>query len=112
MGTDPFSTHGGLKVDIRKPYFGSAAALSLSDFQTASSLNAVATFTNTPVGGWYSTKLSATAFPYINLTGPTQFRLRFARDDNDDRSSDYLKFYSGNAAAGYRPTLIIEYQLP
>ncbi|MEW5829984.1 MAG: hypothetical protein AB1846_13910 [Chloroflexota bacterium] len=46
------------------------------------------------------------------LTGVTQFRLRFARDDNDDKGADCLKFFSGNAALWARPQLIIEYYVP
>ncbi|MGC8855185.1 MAG: hypothetical protein ACP5QU_00115 [Anaerolineae bacterium] len=56
--------------------------------------------------------LNPTAFSFLNKTGLTQFRLRFTKDDNDDRSADYLKFFSGNAALAYRPVLIIEYYVP
>ena len=114
VGTNPFTTHLGLKVDIRKPYFGTTAALAISDFQAGASLNNAATFNKTPAAGaWYSAVLSSTAYPYINRTGTTQFRLHFAKDDNDDMSADYLKFYSGNALTiSYRPVLILEYYVP
>ena len=113
VGTNPFNTHMGLKVDIRKPYFGASARLAISDFQAAASKGAVGTFNKTPAAGaWYSAVLSPAAYPYINLSGTTQLRLRFARDDNDDRGADYLKFYSGNAGAAYRPVLVIEYSIP
>jgi Tol biopolymer transport system component len=114
IGTDPFTTHMGLKADIRKPYFGPAAALVVSDFQAAASLNAVGTFSQTAAsGGWHSARLSATAYPFINLAGVTQFRLRFVLDDNNDSGADYLKFYSGNSAVvADRPQLIIYYYIP
>jgi len=96
-------------VDIRKGPFGTAL-LQLTDFNAAASKNNVAQFSNTPLAGnWYSVNLNPTAFAYINKTGITQFRLRFFKDDNDDMGADYLKFFSGNAAAAYRPVLIIQY---
>jgi hypothetical protein len=112
VGTAPFSTHNGLRVDIRKPYFGSGASLQLSDFQASASRTLVGTFGSTASTGWYSVSLSNTAFPYVNLTGTTQFRLRFYKDDNDDRAADYLRLYSGNAASSNRPKLIITYHVP
>jgi hypothetical protein len=66
-----------------------------------------------PVASWYSANILSTAFARINKTGTTQFRLRFAKDDNDDGAADYMKFYSGNYLyANYRPSLVIEYYLP
>jgi hypothetical protein len=104
VGTNPFSTHGGLKVDIRKLYFGTAAGLAVHDFQAAANKNAVGTFASTPVNGWYTALLNSSAFPYINLTGSTQFRLRFALDDNNDLGADILRFYSGNAVPQIAPS--------
>ena len=49
----------------------------------------------------------------MNLTGHTQFRLRFELDDDDDLGADYLSFYTGDTAvATDRPELIISYYLP
>ena len=56
-------------------------------------------------GGWYSAILNS-------LGGTTQFRLRFTLDDNNDHAADYMKFFSGNAAAINRPMLVIEYYVP
>jgi hypothetical protein len=113
VGTDPFTTHGGLKVDIRKPYFGTSLSLLANDFQAAANGSAIGTFGTTSVNSWYTAILGNSAFPFINLTGTTQFRLRFAKDDNDDMSADYMRFISGDyATASARPTLIIEYQTP
>ena len=53
------------------------------------------------------------AYPLVNLTGHTQFRLRFALDDDDDRRGDCLSFYTGDAAvAADRPELIVSYYIP
>jgi hypothetical protein len=50
---------------------------------------------------------------YINKTGPTQFRLRFQIDDNDDMGADTIKFYSGDSTViDLRPTLQVEYYIP
>ncbi len=112
-GTDPFNTHGNLLVDIRTGAFGGSGALQLGDFQAAASKSAVGGIPGTPLNGWYAKTWLSGIFPYINKAGVTQFRLRFAKDDNDDLGADYLKFYSGNAVnAAYRPQLVIEYTLP
>jgi hypothetical protein len=112
VGTSPFTTHGNLLVDIKKGAFGNNNALQLTDFQAAASRNQVGTIKNTPSSGWYSSNLNSVAFTYINKTGLTQFRLRFAKDDDNDSIADYLKFYSGNAGSTYRPQLIVEYHVP
>jgi CSLREA domain-containing protein len=113
VGRNPFTILGGLKVDIQKPYFGTAAALAPSDFQAAADKNGVATFNAMPLGNWYSAVLNASGLVYINKTGTTQFRLRFATDDNNNRAADYMRFFSGNyGTVSDRPTLIVEYYVP
>ena len=112
VGTNPFATHGGLRVDIRKPYFGAAATLAIHDFQAAADQNAVGTFGAAPVNGWYAALINSSAFPYVNLTGVTQFRLRFTLDDNNDLGADVIRLYSGNAPVATRPVLIIDYTVP
>lgn len=110
-GTDPFTTHGSLLVDIQKPYFGSTAGLVIDDFQSTAGQIAVTTFGDMPVGNWYSAVIN-TEYVYINLSGTTQLRLRFTLDDDNDKRADYIKFYSGNAGAANRPQLIIQYYIP
>ena len=113
VGSNPFTILSGLKVDIRKPFFGTTIGLVVSDFQAAAGKSAVATFGVTPVSNRYSALLNATGRAYVNKTGTTQFRLRFATDDNNNNVADYMKFYSGNYTTGSaRPTLIIEYYVP
>jgi hypothetical protein len=113
VGTNPFTILGGLKVDMRKPFFGANAGLVIGDFQAAAGKSAVAIFGATPTSNWYSALLNATGRAYINKTGTTQFRLRFLKDDNDDMSTDYMRFFSGNyATVSAKPTLLIEYYLP
>jgi hypothetical protein len=112
VGTTPFNTHGKLLVDIRTGHFGSTNALQLGDFQAKPSKNNVGVIPKKPRSDWYIKTWTSGIFPYINKEGLTQIRLRFAKDDNDDHGNDYLKFYSGNAGAAYRPKLIIQYYVP
>lgn len=111
-GTNPFATHGNLRVDIRKLRFGSLQALQAVDFQAPAHLALAGVVRNSPVNDWYSAALRAAAFPLVNRTGLTQFRLLFAKDDNNDNGADHIKFFSGNAATWNRPKLIVEYYVP
>ncbi|GEM_PF-1676346 len=112
VGTDPFTTHQGLKVDVRKWSFSKNKLLQITDFQAWANKNAIGTFNKTPANSWYTARLNTAAFPFVNLNGLTQFRLRFAKDDDNDNLADYMKFFSGNAALGNRPQLVITYYIP
>jgi hypothetical protein len=111
-GTDPFTTHTNLMVDIRKGSFSGNPRLQISDFKAAPTRGNAAQIFNTPVNLWYSAALNSAAYPYINRNGITQFRLRFSTDDNNDFGMDTLGFYSGNAGASTKPQLIVEYYVP
>lgn len=113
VGRNPFLTHGRVIVDIRKGFFSTFRDLQPNDFQAAASRNNIGFISNDPQsGGWYSASLNSAAFAYVNLSGLTQFRLRFALDDDNDRRADYLTFYSGNATADLCPQLIVEHSTP
>jgi len=110
VGADPLLTFGPLLADIKQGAFG-LGALQPGDFQAAASASAVAHFI--PAGaGWYQFSLPAADYPFINLTGLTQFRLRFTKDDNNNHLANYDTFFAGDALATDRPLLIIEYTLP
>ena len=68
-------------------------------------------FTKSP-GGWFSASLVEDARRFVNARGRTQVRLRFTKDDNDDRGADYLSMYSCAAAASDRPVLEVRYEVP
>ncbi len=111
-GTDPFTTHQNVLVDINNGPFG-GNALQEADFQSMASMDSAGTMLNTPVDNWFSSALDKNALRYINATGATQFRLRFQVDDNDDLGADTIKFHSGDSATlDYRPVLQIEYYVP
>jgi sugar lactone lactonase YvrE len=114
VGTDPFTTtFGWLEADMKKGTFG-AAALEKSDFQAPASEYVAGHFSAiSSRPGWYQMVLPSTYFQYINLTGTTQFRLRFALSSNNNHVADYDTFYAGDAATSTdRPLLSIEYSLP
>jgi hypothetical protein len=110
VGTSPFS-YGSLYVDMRNPAFGNAI-LELVDFNFAAKKVKSAIFNPNPVSGWYSARFNTGGNLYVNRTGITQLRLYFSLDDNNNNIADFIRFYSGNAAAGDRPKLIITYSLP
>jgi predicted outer membrane repeat protein len=108
-GTDPFTTHGTLTLDLKKPFFGAALGLELGDFQAAATKSPAGSIGSTLVSGWYGGLLNATSLGSVNKTGTTQLRLRFTLDDNNDHNADYLSLFSGNAPASSRPVLIVYY---
>lgn len=112
VGTNPFTTHGVLRVDIRKPFFGLADTLAAADFQAAATKLNAGQFSSSPVSGGsaYQATLPASSFQYINKSGITQFRLRFTLDDNNDLGADYMRFFSGNyTVVSDRPELEVQY---
>ncbi len=111
VGTNPFTTHGKILLDIRTGVFSNLAGLQLTDFQAAASQAWAGSIGNSATA-WFSGNLNAAGRSKINPKGLTQIRLRFAKDDNNDNNNDFLKFFSGNAPLASRPTLIIEYYIP
>jgi hypothetical protein len=112
-GTNPFTTHGLLKVDMNAGFYHDIQALERFDFQAIGSRGNVGRFIKTPADGWYRAPLRAVSYPLVNLTGTTQFRLRFDLDDDDDSSADFLRFYSGDATVeADRPELLVTYYVP
>jgi predicted outer membrane repeat protein len=112
-GTDPFTTHLKIAVDLRKGAFSNSNPLQPTDFQAPANKLAVGLNANNPQsGGWYSARLKPAAYPFINRTGITQVRLRFQLDDDNDSVADFIRFYSGNAIGANRPVLVIEYYVP
>jgi len=112
VGTNPFTTHGDILIDLKLGAFSESNTLQNGDFQATASKNSAAKIKNAPVSSWYQVNFSLYAFPYFNATGVTQIRLRFQTDDNDDMSADFIRFYSGNfGTESTRPNLIFKYYL-
>jgi uncharacterized delta-60 repeat protein len=111
VGTDPFTTHGNLLLDIRNGLFSNNLDLKVSDFAAAAS--SITPDTITPLtSSWYAANLSSSNLPFVNKYGVTQFRLRFDGDDNDDLGADYMKFFTGESTTANQPQLIVVYVLP
>jgi hypothetical protein len=113
-GGNPVTTFQGIKVDIKKGFFGSTVSLVVGDFQAAGS-KTYGPFKPALISGWYNIDLTA-GKAYINklstASGLTQIRLYFKLDDNNNAIANYLGLYSGNAPAASRPQLIITYTVP
>ncbi len=111
VGTSPFTTHGSLRVDVRTGGFNGNTALEAADFQAAATVSTVCTLSNAPANGdWSECYFSdPAAMAAINRTGRTQFRISFARDDNDDLGNDLLGYYSGEAVTANQPVLILSF---
>jgi hypothetical protein len=107
---NPFDKRRQLKVDAC-PYFGSSAKLQPADFQVGGNCVAAGVFDGRPGHGWYIAYLDSAVLP-INLTGTTQFRLRYSLDDDNDQRTDYIKFYSGDADDANKPILVLRYSIP
>ncbi len=112
-GTNPFSTHGSLLIDIRRPNFGTTPDISLDDFAASASVNAAGTVNKNPAGTNFTGSLNSNGFTSINQLGLTQMRLRFQIDDDNDSIADTLAFFSSNGSTeAYKPTLLIIYYIP
>ncbi|MFH1331347.1 MAG: ExeM/NucH family extracellular endonuclease [Actinomycetota bacterium] len=109
-GTNPFTTHGLLKVDMKAGAYHDNPVLEHFDFHAVGTRGNVGRFIKTPDDRWYRAPLRTTYL--VNRIGHTQFRLRFALDDNDDGGADYMEFFTGNAPiVADRPELVITYYL-
>jgi CSLREA domain-containing protein len=111
VGTNPFNTHGSLLCDMKLGSFGTSA-LALGDFKASATMSSAGNFAS--IGSsWYRANLLTGVSAFINKTGLTQCRIRFTKDDNDDRGADQLLIHSGSAGnSNNRPMLIVEYYLP
>jgi hypothetical protein len=109
-GTNPFTTHGTLYVDVHNGPLGGNAALQTNDFAAPASHPQAAMVTNQGGNGTLYTVDLSSALTGINKTGRTQMRVYFALDDNDDLGNDYAGFHSANSSnSAYWPRLIVTY---
>lgn len=106
------NTLGGLNVDIRSGVFGALPVLQSADFQNPADATMVLGSLDPQQNDWYGEILSSAAYPFVNLTGTTQFRLYFNSGTNNDGMEDSVSIFSGDAAAANHPQLIIQYSVP
>ncbi len=112
VGTDPFGTHGALISETRNGSFSSSAVLQTADFSAPTNPGALRDQFAGLTSSWYAAQLSNANLLLINKVGVTQFRVFFSKDDNDDLSPDYMKFFSGNSEDVNKPELLITYYMP
>jgi hypothetical protein len=111
-GTNPFTTHGTLGVDVQTGGLSGPTTLQAGDFQVVPTVVQAASLTNAASNGsWSEGVLTAAGAAAVSKTGTTQFRVYFSTDDDDDSRGDYIGYYSGeNATAANRPQLVVRYQ--
>ncbi len=110
--TGDVSQLGSLTADIKNGFFG-RAALQPGDFRAAGErLSLPAKFFPDDQPNWLRMNLHRGYLQNVNLRGTTQFRLRFALDDNNNKQQDYLLLYAGEASPADQPRLIVEYYVP
>lgn len=111
-GQNPFGTHGVCNVDvIGGSGFGGAVALATGDFSATAGATQVAAMGDPGSdGSWSTGALNATGLGIVNKTGHTQLRVYFATANNNDNGADFVGWYSGEAAAGNQPELVVTYQ--
>ena len=109
-GGNPFDKRRILKVDSCKP-LGLSLELQPTDFNVSKNCISAGEFESKPQNDWYIAQLVPASFPKIDLTGTTQFRLRYAMNDND-HGADYVKFYSGEVGDQNKPILLVRYYIP
>jgi subtilisin family serine protease len=103
---------GKLLVDIKTGSFGTPK-LTLGDFQALSSNGKTLIGNLMPAPDkWYTVTLADFGETFVNTTGSTQFRLRFAKSTANAGHPDYLQFFSGNGYTELWPTLLVQYYIP
>ena len=114
-GTSPFSIFKGLRIDVKKGFFGPFDARWSPE--TSRQVPANRTWARSIRLRQELTTRSASPrvrYPYVNKAGTdaglTQLRLQFVLDDNNNGMANYISFFSGNhTIASYRPQLLIKY---
>lgn len=109
------STLGQLRLDMGRPNIGVAATIDALDYDLAAApILDVATSFPYPAGNDFSTfaEIDPAYLDQLNLSGNTQFRVRFESESDEDGVRDMLAFHSGEAVLVTRPELILEYYKP
>ncbi len=109
----PYSEFEDILVDLATPDFG-APSLEASDWQSDATKDAVSKFAWPPylAGMEIYSRLENPDNDLVNLLGKTQFRIRYANDDDGDNVADYMSYATGNhPIASFRPTLTVKYYI-
>jgi hypothetical protein len=111
FGDNPFATHGTCRVDVATGALGATTALADGDFEAAADAVAAAVLSEPLTDlDWSEGLLDAAGLAAIDVAGTTQFRVYFEVDDNDDRRSDFMGYYSAeDGDPANHPRLVVEY---
>jgi hypothetical protein len=113
VGRNPLNNRQNLRVDIcRPPAYKSISGRVIEARAGANCYDHVGIFDKTPNRGWYTVDFPPAAYPAINGSGITQFRLSSAGVPNQDAARAYIKFYQGGTNNPNSPVLKVMYSLP
>jgi poly(hydroxyalkanoate) depolymerase family esterase len=92
--------------------FNSNYALEQADYGATAGLTNIGNFDAVPAAQYQSISdsISQGALGSLNRSGKTQFRIHFEKPTNNRYALDVMRFFSGNSAGAYVPTLTIQYQ--
>lgn len=109
-GSSPFTVLAGMHLEIRTGPFNGNNALEAADFQAAATNAGICTLPTPALDGdWTECSFTGGVAGLVNKTGRTQFKIVANRDDDDDNSSDWMGFYSGEDAYRNRPRLEVTF---
>ncbi|MEP7012239.1 MAG: S8 family serine peptidase [Acidobacteriota bacterium] len=107
---------GQCQVDVHhKGGFSLSPVLEKGDFEAQATVTNASPLGYADPGEWSNANLfnpqpwNPNATPPIDPKGVTQVRLYCPKDDNNDQKANLARYWSGAAAAGDRPQLILEY---
>ena len=109
----PNSEFGDILVDLATPGFGTTS-LESTDWQTDATKAAVSKFAWPPYldGMEIYSRLENPDNDLVNVSGKTQFRIRYQNDDDNDGTADYMTYATGHHPdVSVRPTLTIKYYI-
>ena len=109
------SEFGDILVDLSTPALGNDVNLEASDWQAVATQDAVSKFAWPAYSNGMTiySRLDDQHADLINLSGTTQFRIRYQNDDDGDSQADYVRYASSDHSdVSIRPRLTIKYRLP
>ncbi len=113
LSNNVYTSLGNLLADVTRPHFGTLPSLETMDFRFRALAVAGAFTKATDYNQWIALRMKSTSLFAINRIGQTQFRVRFALDDNNDSIKQQIGFLSGDYfVLSERPLLVITYYLP
>lgn len=104
---------GPLTADIAGATgFSGSYSLQAGDYGAAAALTNIGNFDAVPTAQYQaiSDSISQGALAYLNRSGKTQFRIHFEKPTNNRYALDVMRFFTGEQAGAYVPTLTIKYQ--